>query len=293
MTHKAGFVNILGAPNAGKSTLMNALTGERLSIITPKAQTTRHRILGIVNGDDYQIVFSDTPGVITPKYPLQESMMEYVNTAIEDGDVYLWVVTRDDTREDANHTGKLLHDQIPLIIALNKVDLSDQASVERDIAHWSDMFPEASIIPISALYGFNLDWLKARILDLLPESPPYFDKEELTDRNLRFFVSEIIREKILLHYQQEIPYSAEVIIDDFIEDRLLVRIYATIVVSRESQKAIIIGNAGKAIKRLGIEARRSIEGFLDQKVHLELKVKVIKDWRDNPKQLRWFGYNPL
>lgn len=292
MTHRAGFVNILGAPNVGKSTLMNAITGERLSIITPKVQTTRHRILGIVNGEDYQIVFSDTPGIIDPKYKLQESMMEFVNLAMEDADIYLLVVTTESGELMSSVVERFKNIKIPVIVCINKIDLTDQPKVEQSIKEWKDLLPNADVIPVSALHSFNIQSIKERIIHLLPESPPYFDGDELTDRNLRFFVSEIIREKILLQYKQEIPYSCEVVIDEFLEGFPTAKIYATIVVSRDSQKAILIGQGGKAIKRLGIVARKSIEEFIEQKVHLELKVKVVKDWRDNPNQLRWFGYTP-
>lgn len=292
MPHKAGFVNILGAPNVGKSTLMNAITGEKLSIVTPKAQTTRHRIIGIVNGDDYQIVFSDTPGVITPQYKLQESMMGFVQTAMEDADIFLLVVEHGEPIEKSLLLPRLLETQTPVIIALNKIDLADQTSIEKEIDSWKQRIPHADILPISALHNFNIDGLLKILLQYLPESPPYFDKDELTDRNLRFFVSEIIREKILLNFKQEIPYSAEVAIEDFQEDPTIVRIRASIIVNRESQKIIVIGHHGKAIKRLGTDARKDIEVYLGQKVFLELTVKVIKDWRDDPRHLRWFGYNP-
>ena len=292
MPHKAGFVNILGAPNVGKSTLMNAITGEKLSIVTPKAQTTRHRIIGIVNGENYQIVFSDTPGVITPQYKLQESMMGFVQTAMEDADIFLLVVEHGEPIEKSLLLPRLSETKTPVILALNKIDLADQSSIEKEINSWKQRLPHADILPISALHNFNIDGLLKILLQHLPESPPYFDKDELTDRNLRFFVSEIIREKILLNFKQEIPYSAEVAIEDFQEEPAIVKIRASIIVNRESQKVIVIGHHGKAIKRLGTDARKDIELYLGQKVFLELTVKVIKDWRDDPRHLRWFGYNP-
>lgn len=290
--HKAGFVNIIGYPNVGKSTLMNALIGERLSIITPKAQTTRHRILGILNGEDHQVVFSDTPGVINPKYKLQESMMGFVESALEDADIILLLIESGSAHDHQDLVARIKDTDTPLIVALNKIDQSKQEIVTKELADWQAQLPEATVLPISALHSFNLDQLKQLILDMIPESPPFYDKDELTDKNLRFFVAEIIREKILLLFKQEVPYSTEVVITEFKESTDITRIFATVYVSRESQKAILLGHGGKAIKKLGIESRKEIEDFIGQKVYLELKVKVSKDWRNDPRMLKWFGYSP-
>lgn len=291
MAHKAGFVNIIGSPNVGKSTLLNALTGENLAIITPKAQTTRHRIIGIVNEEDYQIVFSDTPGLIEPKYRLQESMMSFIDTAMEDADIFLLVIEAAEGFPFDAIIEKLNRKDTPLIVVVNKIDLLDQEKVVLALEKWKQVFPTAMLLPISALHKFNIDDLKSLILDYLPESPPYYPKDELTDRHLRFFVSEIIREKILLIYKQEIPYSVEVVIEEFKEQEDITHIRATVYASRDSQKAIIIGKGGKAIKRLGTDSRKSIEAFLRTRVFLDLQVKVSKEWRNDPKMLKWFGYS--
>jgi len=291
MTHKSGFVNIIGNPNVGKSTLMNALVGEKISIITKKAQTTRHRIMGIVNGDDFQIVYSDTPGVLKPAYKLQESMMKFVESALEDADVILYIT---DTYETPNKNQEFL-DKIqklekPIILVVNKVDLTTQEKVTELVDLWSKMLPSARVLPVSALHGFNTEGLIAMIKEVLPEGPEYFSKETLTDKTMRFFASEIIREKILLHYQKEIPYSVEVEIEEYKEGSKLDKIRAIIYVSRESQKSIVIGHEGKMLKRVGIEARLDLEKFLDKKVFLELYVKVDPEWRDNDNKLKRFGY---
>lgn len=294
--HKAGFVNIIGSPNVGKSTLMNRLVGERLSIINAKAQTTRHRIMGIVSGEDWQIVYSDTPGVLDPSYKLQEGMMKFVRTALRDADVLLIVTTPEEqTLAHPETLGKVQRMDIPVILLINKVDLSDQATIAGLIAHWQELIPRADIHPISALHGFNLEHLLDRIIDRLPNSPAFFPKDEMTDKPMRFFVSEIVREKILTHCRQEVPYSSEVVVDTFKEDRtkdgrMLRRIEATILVARESQKAILIGSGGSMIKRLATEARKDLEGFLKEKVFLELRVKVDKDWRDDERKLKQYGY---
>ncbi|MCH8554228.1 MAG: GTPase Era [Schleiferiaceae bacterium] len=291
-THKAGFVNIIGNPNVGKSTLMNALLGQKLSIITPKAQTTRHRIFGILNDPQYQIVFSDTPGVIKPAYAMQSQMMDYVGGAFEDADVFLYVVEIGERAlKDEKLFNKLQNTKIPVIILLNKVDLATQEKLESESQFWQQTFPNAEVIPVSALKNFQLDHLVERLVYLLPESPAYFDKEAITDRHERYFVSEIIREKILLRYQKEIPYAVEVVVEEFFEeDPKITRIRAIIYVERQSQKGIIIGHKGAAIKHVGIDARKDIEAFLDKHVHLELFVKVQKDWRSDTQKLKRFGY---
>lgn len=291
MSHKSGFVNIIGKPNAGKSTLMNLLVGEQISIITPKAQTTRHRIIGIVNQPEYQIVFSDTPGILKPNYKLQESMMKFVDGAITDADVVLAMVELGEI-PSAEHeiVEKINRAEVPVILAINKIDLGDQATVMTKIEAWQTILPKATIIPISALSKFNSDALVAQILEWLPEGPAYYDKDALTDKSERFFVSEILREKILKFYQKEIPYSIEVVIDEFKEEPLITKIRAIIIVSRDSQKGIIIGHQGKAIKKVATEARKDMEKFLDKKVFLETFVKVDKDWRDNETRLKNYGY---
>lgn len=292
MTHKAGFVNIIGNPNVGKSTLMNAFVGERLSIITSKAQTTRHRIFGIVNGDDFQVVFSDTPGVIKPAYQLQNSMMDFVKSAFEDADVFLYMVEVGEKQlKDEAFFNKLKHTNIPVLLLLNKIDKTDQDFLEEQVDYWKETLPNAEIYPISALNNFNVKEVFDRILELLPESPPYFDKDSLTDKPERFFVNEIIREKILLNYSKEIPYSVEVVTEEFKEDEDIIRIRVVIMVERTSQKGIIIGHKGAAIKRVGIEARVDLEKFFGKQVHLETFVKVNKDWRNNNNQLKRFGYS--
>ena len=290
MAHKAGYVNILGNPNVGKSTLMNALVGEKLSIITSKAQTTRHRILGIVNGEEFQIVYSDTPGLLNPTYKLQERMMSFANTAIQDADIILYVceVGNRDVMED--YIEKIQNSDIPLIVIINKIDVSNTNIVEADVEFWKKQFPKAEILPVSALHKANLDILIQRLTELLPESPPYFPKDELTDKSMRFFVSEIIREKIFLFYQKEIPYSVQVVIDSYKEENALIRISAFIFVERETQKAIIIGHQGNGLKKVGTTARQDIEDFTGKKVFLETFVKVRKNWRANTRDLDAFGY---
>lgn len=291
MAHKSGFVNIVGSPNVGKSTLMNQLVGEKLSIVTSKAQTTRHRILGIVNDEDYQIVFSDTPGVVNAAYKLHEAMMDYVNMSIKDADVLLFIT---DTKEnEMNHKETLERIQrleVPVLCLINKIDLSDQQGVMERIQYWQDRLPKAIIYPVSALHGFNIDQVWERILELVPESPAYFDKESISDRPMRFFVSEIIREKIFLHCQKEVPYSCQVEIEEYKEEESITRIRALIVVERDSQKGIIIGKGGEMLKRIGREARIEIEKFIDGKVFLESYVKVDKDWRASEQKLKKYGY---
>ncbi|MGC8824336.1 MAG: GTPase Era [Bacteroidales bacterium] len=291
MEHKAGYVNILGRPNVGKSTLMNAMLGEKISIITPKAQTTRHRIIGIDNGEDYQIVFSDTPGIIRPKYKLHEKMMDFVKEALTDADILLYLTDVEEKEEDLPPIFEEIQQlDIPLLVGINKVDLSNQAAVTQLVEIWKGRLPMAEVFPLSALYNFNVEALKKRILELLPQHPPYYPKESLSDRNLRFFVAEIIREKILLHYQKEVPYAVEVLIESYKETENLDRISATIYVERETQKGIIIGKGGEALKKIGIEARKDIEALVGKQVYLELYVKVKKDWRNNEKILNQWGY---
>ncbi len=291
MKHKSGFVNIIGNPNVGKSTLMNKLVGEQLSIITHKAQTTRHRIMGIVNSEDFQIVFSDTPGIIKPNYKLQEAMMNSVSSAFEDADVILYI-TDTVEKEDKNESylDRLKNGDIPVVLVINKIDLTTQDDLNRLVEKWSEMLPKATIIPVSALESFNVNAVMDNILELLPEGEAYFPKDALTDKSERFFVSEIIRERILINYKKEIPYSTEVEIESFKEAEDIIRIRAVIHVIRLSQKGIIIGHQGSALKKTGTEARKEIEAFLGKKVYLELFVKVNKDWRDKPNVLRNFGY---
>ena len=290
MNHKAGFVNIIGKPNVGKSTLMNELVGEKLSIITPKKQTTRHRILGIVNEDDYQIIFSDTPGYLKPGYKLQESMMKFVESALLDADVFLFITAADEKDEDDEVVERLKETEVPVIVVINKIDLSDQKKIESLYDSWQKKIPNAKVLPVAALHKFNVDTLFKLILELLPESPPYYPKDELTDKTMRFFVSEIIREKIFINYQQEVPYSTEVIVDAYKEEEKIIRIMAYVFVIRESQKAIILGHKGNAIKKAATQARIDIEDFVGKKVFLEIRVKVSKDWRDDPMKLKRFGY---
>jgi GTP-binding protein Era len=291
MAHKSGFVNIVGSPNVGKSTLMNRLVGEKLSIVTSKAQTTRHRILGIVNDEDYQIVFSDTPGVVNAAYKLHETMMEYVNTSLKDADVLIFIT---DTKEnDMNHSEtleKITRLKVPVIGLINKIDLSDQERVTERLAFWKEKLPNAEWYPVSALHDFNIESVWNRIIELVPESPPYYDKEELSDRPMRFFVSEIIREKIFLHCEKEVPYSCQVEIEEYIEEIGLTRIRALIIVERDSQRGIIIGKGGEMLKRIGKESRLEIEKFIDQRVFLETYVKVDKDWRSTDQKLKKYGY---
>ena len=291
MNHKAGFVNILGNPNVGKSTIMNVLVGEKLSIITSKAQTTRHRIMGIVNGDDFQIVYSDTPGILIPQYKLQEAMMSFVKIALNDADIILYVTDVSEVPVvEKTYTGKIKSSGIPVIIAVNKIDLSNQTDLERIVESWSKEFPESPVIPVSALKNFNLDRLLNAVLAILPEGQPFFPKDQLTDRYERFFASEILREKILLNYKKEVPYSVETEIESFKEEPGIIKIRALIHVTRESQKGIIIGHKGSRLKKVGTEARYDMEDFFGKKVFLELYVKVTKDWRDKPETLRRFGY---
>ena len=291
MSHKSGFVNIIGSPNVGKSTLMNQLVGEKLSIITSKMQTTRHRIMGMVNEENYQIVFSDTPGIIIPAYKLHENMMKFVSEALKDADVILVV---SDIYEDPNKLEKRLIQinqiNVPTLLLINKIDQSEQTKLEKLVNQWKIKLPKAEILPISALHNMSLDFIFPKILEWLPENPPYFDKDQLTNKSMRFFVSEIIREKILKIYQKEVPYSCEVTVEEYKEEEKIVRIRANIMVSRTSQKSIVIGHQGKKIKKLGIESRIDIESFISKKVHLELFVKVDKDWRDKEGKLKKYGY---
>ncbi|MGB1104638.1 MAG: GTPase Era [Crocinitomicaceae bacterium] len=291
MAHKAGFVNIIGSPNVGKSTLMNQLVGERLSIITSKAQTTRHRIMGIVNNEDHQVVFSDTPGVLDPHYKLHENMMQFVNSALKDADVILFVT--DIYEKGLNHKEtfeRLQKTSIPILLLINKIDQGDEQRIKEKIEYWHELMPKAEILPISALEGFNMEPIWERILELIPKSPPYYEKEALTDRPLRFFISEIIREKIFLQYKKEIPYATQVVVEEYHEDEDIVRIRAIIYVERKSQKGIIIGHKGQRIKHVGIDARKDIQKFIDKHVHLELFVKVDDNWRENDRKLEKFGY---
>ena len=280
--HKAGFVNIIGNPNVGKSTLMNAFVGEKLSIITSKAQTTRHRIFGIVSGDDFQVVFSDTPGIIKPSYALQASMMDFVKSAFEDADILIYMVEigEKELKDEVffNRINKL---EVPVLLLINKVDTSDQSTLEEQVAYWKEKVPRAEIFPISALRNFQTEVVFNRIIELLPESPAFFPKDQLTDKPERFFVNEIIREKILLHYKKEIPYSVEVETESFADRETIIHIRSVIMVERESQKGIIIGHKGEALKRVGVEARTDLEKFFGKQIHLELFVKVNKDWRSN------------
>jgi len=291
--HKSGFVNIVGNPNVGKSTLMNRLVGERISIITSKAQTTRHRITGIVNTDEMQIVYSDTPGVLHPNYKLQETMLNVAQSALGDADVLLYVTdvmeTMDKNEAFLQRVGQV---KCPVLLLINKIDLTDQAGLEQRVACWQEKFPAAEIIPIAALPNFNIDRVKQRVETLIPDSPPYFEKDALTDKPARFFVTEIIREKILLYYQKEVPYSAEVAVEMFKESETLIHIKTLIIVERDSQKGIIIGHKGQALKKVGAMARKDIERFFDKKVFLEMFVKVEKDWRNRDSLLRDFGYRP-
>ncbi|MCL2727482.1 MAG: GTPase Era [Bacteroidales bacterium] len=289
--HRSGFVNIIGNPNVGKSTLMNALVGERLSIVTSKAQTTRHRIMGIVNGDDYQIVYSDTPGILRPSYRLQERMMDSVDTAIGDADIILYVTDVIESGEkNIEYIEKLQRINVPTLLVINKIDLSNQHDLEQLTAQWRALLPNAEIFPASALEKFNLDNLFNRVVALLPPSPPWYDKEVFTDRNLRFFASEIIREKILLNYSKEIPYCTEVVIEGFKEEEELYRIEAIIHVMRDSQKGILIGSQGSKLKRVGTQARKDMETFFERKVFLQLFVKVAPNWREDKRRLKQFGY---
>ncbi len=292
MAHKSGFVNIIGSPNVGKSTLMNVLVGERLSIITSKAQTTRHRIMGIVNGEDFQIVYSDTPGVLKPNYKLQESMMDFVHTALTDADIILFVTDIfEDIKIEEKILNKIKNTSAKILLLVNKIDLSKQEQLEEKVQYWKNEVPNAEVIPVSALEKFNVTYVFDRILALLPESPGYYDKDQLTDKPEKFFVSEIIREKILTNYKKEIPYSVEVVVESYKDEEKIIKIRAEILVVRESQKGIIIGHQGKALKKVGTEARKDLEEFFQKQVFLELFVKVNKDWRDSDIQLKRFGYS--
>lgn len=289
--HRSGFVNIVGNPNVGKSTLMNLLVGEKISIITSKAQTTRHRIMGIVNTPEYQIVYSDTPGVLRPNYKLQEQMLNFSLSALEDADILLYMTDVVETFDkNSDFIAKVEKLNLPVLLLINKIDLSTQEKLEELVMDWNLILPKAEIYPISALNNFSVDLIKRRIIDLLPESPPFFEKDALTDKPARFFVAEIIREKALLYYQKEIPYSIEVVVEEFKEESKLIRIRALIMVERDSQKGIIIGHQGKALKKLGTTARRDIEKFFGKKVFIEIYVKVEKDWRNRDNILRTYGY---
>ncbi|NBU80087.1 MAG: GTPase Era [Flavobacteriaceae bacterium] len=292
MEHKSGFVNIIGNPNVGKSTLMNAFVGERLSIITSKAQTTRHRILGIVNGDDFQVILSDTPGIIKPAYEMQKSMMDFVKSAFEDADVLIYMVEIGEKElKDEDFFNKIIHAKIPVLLLLNKIDKSNQEQLEEQIALWREKVPNAEIYPISALENFNVEEVFARVLELIPVSPAYYPKDTLTDKPERFFVNETIREKILLNYDKEIPYAVEIETEEFLEDEKMIRIRSVIMVERDTQKGIIIGHKGGALKKVGMQSREDLEKFFGKHIHIELYVKVNKDWRSNAFQLRRFGYN--
>ena len=290
--HKSGFVNIIGNPNVGKSTLMNAFVGEKLSIITSKAQTTRHRILGIVNGDDFQMILSDTPGIIKPAYELQNSMMNFVKSAFEDADVLLYMVEiGEKALKDEAFFEKIKNSKIPVLLLLNKVDTATQDLLEEQVQYWQGLLPKVELHPISALSNFNVKNVFERIVELLPEAPAYYPKDQLTDKPERFFVNETIREKILMHYKKEIPYSVEIDTEEFFEDEDIIRMRSVIMVERDSQKGIIIGHKGGALKKVGIEARKDLEKFFGKQVHIELYVKVNKNWRSNDRQLKRFGYN--
>ena len=289
--HKSGFINIIGNPNVGKSTLMNCFMGEKFSIITSKAQTTRHRILGIVNGEDFQLVFSDTPGILKPSYELQDSMMDFVKNALEDADIIIYMLEIGETSIKNNQVHKkILNAKVPTFILLNKIDLSDQKSLEDQVILWKELYPKAHIYPISALNNFNIDIVLKHLIELIPQSPPYFPKDQLTDKPERFFVNEILREKILLYYNKEIPYSVEVVTEDFKEEDSIIKIKSVIFVERDSQKGIIIGHKGSALKKIGIKARQALEVFFGKKIYIELQVKVSKNWRSNAKLLKKFGY---
>ena len=289
--HKAGFVNIVGKPNAGKSTLLNQLMGEKLAIVTQKAQTTRHRIFGIYNEEDVQIVFSDTPGVLDPKYELQEKMMGFVKESLQDADVFLFIVDISDKSEPSEFLiEKLNKIPIPVLLLINKIDKSNQKEMEAAVEHWHNLLPKAEILPISALNAYNTEYILPKLKSLLPENPPYYDKDQFTDKSERFFVNETVREKILLNYEKEIPYSVEVVTELFKEKEGIIFIDSIIYVERETQKGILIGHKGEAIKKVGTEARLDLEKFFAKKIHLNLCVKVKKDWRKNEKDLKNFGY---
>ena len=290
--HKSGFVNIVGSPNVGKSTLMNKLVGEKLSIITSKQQTTRHRIMGIVNGDDHQIVFSDTPGVLNPHYKLHESMMRFVSSALQDADIILFVTDIFETEMNHKETlERIKSHSAPVLVLMNKIDLAkDQADLEKKVNYWKEQIPRAEILHISALHGLSTGFIMPRLIELLPEGEPFFPKDELTDKPMRFFISEIVREKILQNYSKEIPYSCEVVVESYKDKENIVDIRVLIYVNRDSQKAILIGHKGSKMKKVGIESRKDIEAFIDKKVFLDLYVKVDKDWRDKDQKLKKYGY---
>ncbi|MCH3923755.1 MAG: GTPase Era [Bacteroidales bacterium] len=290
MTHKSGFVNIIGNPNVGKSTLMNALVGEKLSIITYKAQTTRHRIMGIVNGEDFQIIYSDNPGIVNPHYKLHQQMMNFVSNSLSDADIFLLVTEVGESLKNEEILDKIINSKVPVILVINKIDLASQEQIQEKIDYWQKIIPRAEIIPTCAIEKFNIDKIFDTIISLLPNNPPYFPKDELTDKSMRFFASEIIREKILLLYKKEIPYSVEVRIEKYKEGNDLDSISAVIYVERESQKGIIIGLGGKMIKQVGIQARKDIEDFTSKRCYLELFVKVRENWRNNDNDLKQFGY---
>lgn len=291
MTHKAGFVNIIGNPNVGKSTLMNAFVGEKLSIITNKAQTTRHRILGIVSDDDYQIIFSDTPGIIKPAYEMQTSMMDFVKSAFEDADILIYMVEIGEKElKDEAFFNKIIHSKVPVMLLINKIDVSNQQVVEEKLAYWQEKVPNANVYLISATEKFNIDNVLDKIIELLPESPAFFPKDQLTDKPERFFVNEAIREKILLNYDKEIPYAVEIETEEFFESEDLIKIRSIIMVERETQKGIIIGHKGAALKKVGTQSRKALEAFFGKKIFLDLYVKVNKNWRSNERQLKRFGY---
>lgn len=290
--HKSGFVNIIGNPNVGKSTLMNAFVGERLSIITSKAQTTRHRILGIVNGEDFQVVLSDTPGIIKPAYVLQTAMMDFVKSALDDADVLIYMVEiGESSLKDEVFFSRITKTKIPVLLLINKIDTTNQEDLEAQVVYWKTQVPNAQVYPISALQNFQVDVVFSRVLELLPEAPPFYPKDQLTDRPEKFFVNEAIRERILQYYKKEIPYAVEVDTDEFFESDDIIRIRSVIMVERETQKGILIGHKGVALKRVGVGARQSLEQFFDKQIHLELYVKVNKNWRNNTNQLKRFGYH--
>lgn len=291
MAHKAGFVNIVGSPNVGKSTLMNKLMGEKMSIVTSKAQTTRHRILGMLNEEDYQIVFSDTPGVVNSAYKLHDHMMTYVNTSLQDADVLLFIT--DIYENEMNHAEtleKISKMKVPVLVLVNKMDLGDQEKVGERLAYWAEKLPKADVFPISALHGFNMEGIIEKLVSLLPESPAYYDKDELSDRPMRFFISEIIREKIFIHTKKEVPYATQVEIEEYLEEPEITKIRAVIIVERDTQKGILIGKGGEMLKRIGRESRLEIQKFIDQKVFLDTFVKVDKDWRTSDSKLKKYGY---
>lgn len=289
--HKSGFINIIGNPNVGKSTLMNCFMGEKFSIITSKAQTTRHRILGIVNGDDFQLVFSDTPGILKPLYELQDSMMDFVKNALEDADILIYMIEiGEKSIKNSDVHKKILNAKVPTFILLNKIDLSNQEDLEAQVNYWTELYPKSFIYPISALNNFNISQVLTHLIELIPESPPYFPKDQLTDKPERFFVNEILREKILLYYNKEIPYSVEVVTEEFKENDDIIKIKSIIYVERDSQKGIIIGHKGNALKKIGTKARQGLEIFFGKKIFIELHVKVSKNWRSNTKVLKKFGY---